>query len=146
MIADIKETLGEEGINESSEESYDDHIDNMEEEEFIFEGVGANTTKAKQNRKKAAVDRTGETNVEELEEQEDEADDTVFIDNLPKDEASIRQMIEDVDFHVRNLEKAFFEEEDSEAEDDLRENHKRNISDAKHNRQLEKLLEKSHIQ
>ena len=55
-------------------------------------------------------------------------------------------MIEDVDFHVRNLEKTFFEEEDSEAEDDLRKNFKRNISDAKHNRQLEKLLEKSHIQ
>jgi hypothetical protein len=90
MIADIKETLGEEGLNESSEESYDDHIDNMEEEEFVFEGVGANTAKAKKNRKKAAVDRTGDTNVEELEEQEDEADDTVFIDNLPKDEASIR--------------------------------------------------------
>ena len=62
----------------------------MEEEEFIFEGVGAKTAKAKQNRKKAAVDRTADTNVEELEEQEDEADDTVFIDNLPKDEASIR--------------------------------------------------------
>lgn len=40
----------------------------------------------------------------------------MFIDNLPKDEQSIRVMLKEVNRHIRDLEKKFFEEEDSEAE------------------------------
>lgn len=77
-----------------------------------------------------------------MEEREDEADDTVFIDNLPKEIEPLKQMIEDVNFHIRDLERQFFEEEDSEAEMEL----KQNLSIKEHNLQLEQLKEKSHIQ
>ena len=50
-------------------------------------------------------------------------------------------MIKDVNWHIRDLEKKFFEEEDSEVEEDL----KQNLSAAEHNQQLECLKEKSHI-
>lgn len=55
---------------------------------------------------------------EEINQKEEELDDTVFIDNLPKDERSIRIMLKDVNRHIRDLEKKFFEEEDSEAQED----------------------------
>ena len=55
--------------------------------------------------KKNATDRSGDINAQDLEEREDEADDTVFIDNLPKDEGNLRQMIKDVNYHIRDLEK-----------------------------------------
>lgn len=83
--------------------------------------------------KKNAIDRSGDTNANDLEEREDEADDTVFIDNLPKDEASLRQMIKDVNYHIRDLEKQFFEEEDSDVELELKESL---ISAAEHNEKL----------
>jgi len=69
---------------------------------------------------------------------------TVFIDNLPKDDWALNLMIKDVNWHIRDLEKKFFEEEDSEVEEDLKQN--QNISAAEHNQQLENLKEKSHIQ
>jgi len=71
-------------------------------------------------------------------------EETVFIDNLPKDDWALNLMIKDVNWHIRDLEKKFFEEEDSEVEEDLKQN--QNISAAEHNQQLENLKEKSHIQ
>ena len=108
----------------------------MEEEDLIFmdEKIAA---KAKNVGKKNAIDRSGATNADDLEVQEDEADDTVFIDNLPKDEASLRTMIKDVNYHIRELERQFFEEEDSEEEEDLKQNvTKSNISEAAYNKKL----------
>ena len=67
----------------------------------------------------------------------------MFIDNLPKDDWALKLMIKDVNWHIRDLEKKFFEEEDSEVEEDLKQN--QNISAAEHNQQLECLKEKSHI-
>jgi len=91
----------------------------MEEEDLIFMDEKI-AQKAKNVGKKNANDRSGDTNADELEQQEDEADDTVFIDNLPKDEASLRCMIKDVNYHIRELERQFFEEEDSDEERDLK--------------------------
>jgi hypothetical protein len=56
----------------------------MVEEEFNFDDE--KQTNKKNVGKKNATDRIGETNADDLEEREDEADETVFIDNLPKDE------------------------------------------------------------
>lgn len=68
----------------------------------------------------------------------DEVDDTVFIDNLPKDERSIRIMLKDVNRHIRDLEKKFFEEEDSEAEEELKQELEcKDVSAAEHNQRLE---------
>lgn len=47
-------------------------------------------------------------------------DNTVFIDNLPNDEFEIRRMLKEVKKHIKALEKQFFEEEDSEKEDELK--------------------------
>lgn len=47
-------------------------------------------------------------------------DQTVFIDNLPNDEFEIRRMVKEVKKHIKALEKQFFEEEDSEKEDELK--------------------------
>ena len=105
--------------------------------------------KAKNVCKKNATDKSGDTNADELQQQEDEADDTVFIDNLPKDEASLRLMIKDVNYHIRELERQFFEEEDSEEENELKMslmNKQNKISEQEHNKKLESLKEKSHIQ
>ena len=48
------------------------------------------------------------------------ADETVFIDNLPNDEFEIRRMLKEVKKHIKQLEKQFFEEEDSEKEEELK--------------------------
>lgn len=49
--------------------------------------------------------------------------------------------------HIRELEKKFFEEEDSQGEEELKLNFEREgITAAEHNLRLEKLKEKSHIQ
>lgn len=45
---------------------------------------------------------------------------TVFIDNLPNDEFDIRRMLKEVKKHIKALERQFFEEEDSEKEDELK--------------------------
>ena len=52
-------------------------------------------------------------------DQEQQADGTVFIDNLPKDEQSLRQMLKEVNMHITSLEAKYFEEEDSETEREL---------------------------
>lgn len=78
---------------------------------------------------------------------DNDGDDNVFIDNLPKDENSIRILLKDVNKHIRELEKKFFEEEDSQGEEELKLNFEREgITAAEHNLRLEKLKEKSHIQ
>ena len=41
------------------------------------------------------------------------------MDNLPKDEHSIFVLLKEVNKHIRDLEKKFFEEEDSDTERDL---------------------------
>jgi hypothetical protein len=128
LIADAKET----NMYEDEESSLSDHIDDMEEEEFT---LGRNSKKKVKNiGKRNAQDRAADTNADDLEEREDEADDTVFIDNLPKDEQSLRMMIKEVNFHIRDLEKAFFEEEDSEVEQELKRNLGTNfLTAAEHN-------------
>ena len=67
--------------------------------------------------KKKKLNKTS-IKTEEINQKEEELDDTVFIDNLPKDERSIRIMLKDVNRHIRDLEKKFFEEEDSEDQED----------------------------
>lgn len=96
------------------------HVDDLEGDELGFLIDEKTAARGKNVGKKNAIDRSGDTNAADLEEREDEADDTVFIDNLPKDESSLRQMVKDVNFHIRDLEKQFFEEEDSDVEAELK--------------------------
>lgn len=142
MIMDAHEN----GDLESSDEDLEDRLDAMDAEELDMIR-NQEVRKAGPVSKKNANDRSGDTCADHLQEREDEADDTVFIDNLPKGEGELRQMIQEVDFHIRDLEKKFFEEEDSEAEQEMKTNLlKSNYSAAEHNEQLERLKEKSYIQ
>ena len=98
----------EKGLEDSSsaESDYNDiQIDDLDIEELGFLIDEKMAAKGKNVGKKNAIDKSGDTNAQDLEEREDEADDTVFIDNLPKDESSLRQMIKDVNFHIRDLER-----------------------------------------
>jgi len=101
----------------------------MDEEEFLLGGRKSKGKIPGKVGKRNANDRAADTNADDLEEREDEADDTVFIDNLPKDEQSLRMMIKEVNYHIRDLEKKFFEEEDSEVELEL----KHNLTPSEHN-------------
>jgi len=47
-------------------------------------------------------------------------EDTIFIDNLPNDEFDIRDMIKEVDSLIKKYEIKFFEEEDSDVEEELK--------------------------
>ena len=149
-MADTKKQRGlkpSDDLEEDSDSSYEDHIDNMEEEDLLKDNDPSFTIKTKSLRKKNALDRALDTNADDLEERENEADDTVFIDNLPRDERGLREMIKEVNYHIRNLEQQFFEEEDSEEERVLKQNlEKSNVSVADYNQRLENLKEKSHIQ
>ena len=81
------------------------------------------------------------------EEEEDEDahfsknDNTVFIDNLPSDDFEIKRMLKEVRKQIKLLEKAFFEEEDSEQEDAL----KQITNVAKHEEALAAFRENAHL-
>jgi len=98
----------------------------MEEEDLQFE---PETKKGPLN-KKSALDKADDIELEDM-NPNGEADDTVFIDNLPKDADSLRHMIKEVNKHIRDLERQFFEEEDSEIENDLKNNLKREDASVK---------------
>ena len=85
------------------------------DDELINEEINKKKNQAKN--KHSALDKMGQTDADKLQSRDDDADDTVFIDNLPKDERSLREMIKCVNMNIRELERKFFEEEDSEVED-----------------------------
>ena len=64
----------------------------MEEEDMLMED---NTKKGSIN-KKSAMDKANELDFTEMDPARDEADDTVFIDNLPKDTVNLKCMIREV--------------------------------------------------
>jgi len=139
-------------VNELEDQDLEDELDDghLGDEDDGFGLPGPSRSRSKKKKKSHAV------GVEEAKEEgaddqsaasENEGDENVFIDNLPKDENSIRILLKDVNKHIRELEKKFFEEEDSQGEEELKLNFEREgITAAEHNLRLEKLKEKSHIQ
>lgn len=106
LSSQLEEELSPNDVDDDSSDSdFSDQIDNMEEDELLFAQGGSKKKNGGPVSRKNAIDRTDNTNADELMEQEDEADDTVFIDNLPKDEQSLRAMIKEVNQHIRLLEK-----------------------------------------
>ena len=73
----------------------------MEEEDMLMED---NTKKLGIN-KKSAMDKANDLDFTDMDPNRDEADDTVFIDNLPKDTVNLRNMIREVNKQIRYLEK-----------------------------------------
>jgi len=83
---------------------------------------------------------------EEQPEPDEVLDETVFIDNLPKEETAIRVMLKDVNKNIRILERNFFEEEDSEEEERFMNKLKDlTLTKEEHNRNLETMTKKSHL-
>jgi mRNA (2'-O-methyladenosine-N6-)-methyltransferase len=129
------EAVSEEEQKEYEPTSEDDELDidpNLDDDDLADDFSPA---KPKRGAAKAAAD-----------EPEEDLDDTVFIDNLPKEETQIRVMLKEVNKHIRDLERKFFEEEDSE-QDELQRQELMDdqVSIAEHNRRLEELKQRSHI-
>lgn len=68
----------------------------------------------------------------------------MFIDNLPNEEREINVMLRQVKKHIKDLEKQFFLEEDSEQEEDLKREFSNPLSED-YDERLEKIREKTHI-
>lgn len=121
-------------------------MDDMDDDEMIQDFKENRKNKFTDISKKNATDRAGEIDTDNLNTRQDEADDTVFIDNLPKDEHGLHTMIKQVNFNIRELERQFFEEEDSDVENELKDGlTKEDVSIEKHNKRLDLFREKSYI-
>jgi len=132
MIIDAKENNKD--FESSDSNDSEGKLDLMDEEELEMIR-NHDVKKIGPVSKKNAIDRSADTNIDFIKGKEDEADNTIFIDKLPKDERSIKNLVKEVNIHIRQLEKQFFEEEDSEAEQEMKENlMKANYTDEEHNR------------
>lgn len=78
-------------------------LDDLEpEEDGEFNVINQTKARSKSRKKKTE----GGVKTEEAEsESENEGDENVFIDNLPKDENSIRVLLKEVNKHIRELER-----------------------------------------
>lgn len=103
-------------------------MDDVEPEEISLD-AGSKRKKKEDYKKKI---KKGRNKADDADLGEDE-EDTVFIDNLPQDEAEIKRMLREVKKHIKDLEKQFFEEEDSEQEEELK---KVNVSPEEHDERL----------
>lgn len=90
--------------DESASSSFSDKMDEMVDDELIKDERDARK-KYNDISRKNATDRAGDIDIDQLNSKQEEADDTVFIDNLPKDETSIRNMIKVVNVNIRELER-----------------------------------------
>lgn len=74
--------------------------------------------------------------------------DTVFVDNLPKDEKGLVTLIKEVNGYIRDLERQFFIEEDSEEEEVLKKHSAQSKSSqgGKYDEQLSQFKKKQYIQ
>lgn len=79
-------------------------MDEMEDDDLLKEERTKDNKYTNEITKKSALDRAGDVDTANLNTRQDEADDTVFIDNLPKDEQSLRTLIENIDVNIRVLE------------------------------------------
>lgn len=97
------------------DEAEEANLDGLDSGEEYMIGEKLSKTKGKTPRK-----HQKEEEIKDVEEGSDiEGDENVFIDNLPKDEQSIKILLKEVNRHIRELERKFFEEEDSDTERDL---------------------------
>ena len=105
---DYEENNEIEGVEE--EDSDDAPMDDLEPE-HIDDEEDAAKKKAKPTK---GFSRQHRTDIVEANLEGDEAEETVFIDNLPNDEIQIKAMLGQVAKHIAALEKRFFEEENSD--------------------------------
>ena len=113
---DYEEKVEDEGVEgeDSDEEAPMDDLEpehiSDDEEESRKKKSGKESTKGWTRRHK--------TDVDDAQLEGDEQEETVFIDNLPNDEISIKAMLGQVAKHIAQLERRFFEEENSDVEEE----------------------------
>ncbi|CDW81830.1 mt-a70 family protein [Stylonychia lemnae] len=89
----------------------DVNMDDLENESLSADKNARKLNKSKKTRNNAQDADLGDEN---------EDPDTIFIDNLPSDEFEIRRQLQDVKRYIKQFEIRFFEEEDSEKEEELK--------------------------
>ena len=112
---------GAPGEIEQADEQDGSESDEMGIDELEHEDVDEMLNGKKKSKKKENFLKKKRTEVADANLEGDEQEDTIFIDNLPNDQPSINAMILEVKKKVRELEERFFEEEDSDFENDERE-------------------------
>lgn len=101
-------------------------------------------TKRRQGNASAKKGVTDIETADKVTKKQEEIEEAVFIDNLPKDSVSLRNMIKRVNVNIRELEQQFFEEEDSDVENDLKDASEE-ISIDRHNDRLDQFKDRSYI-
>lgn len=86
-----------------------------DDDDINYTNTATPKLRSKSRKKKDGV-KTEDGAEESQSDGEPEGDENVFIDNLPKDEHNIKILLKEVNKHIRELERQFFEEEDSEVE------------------------------
>ena len=100
--------------DDGDDEADDVFMDELENES-VSEGREEKRRKKENRGKGRNLAKSADLGDEELEDQN-----TVFIDNLPSDEFSIKRMINEAKQLIQQYECKFFEEEDSEREENLK--------------------------
>ena len=106
----VQEANGTAHLVEDDEDYQDDAYDGADADDMLLEVAVSNKKKALKIGKTSALDRAALNSGETLNEDDyamaenKQADSTVFIDNLPKDEASLKEMLQRVNLHIRDLE------------------------------------------
>jgi len=105
-----KRRLRKQGFLEDGDSEVDDLVPETESD------VPESKLKSKRKKKAAVKQQKTVEKQQRIEQVEGEVDekDTITIDNLPNEEGQILTMLKDVRRHIRQLEKQFFEEEDSD--------------------------------
>ena len=91
-------------------------MDDLEPEHISDEEDQSRHKKSKESSK--GWTRKHRTDIADAKLEDDEQEETVFIDNLPNDEQNIKIMLGQVSRHITNLEKQFFDEENSDIEEE----------------------------
>ncbi len=135
------EELKEEDVmimeDEMTDERDDVAMDELENESLSF----GSAERRRRKEKRPIGGARGIGHGADLGEEEGEDANTIFIDNLPSDEFGMRKMIAEAKRLVRDLEIRFFEEEDSDREEQL----KQITNVAKHEEALQAFREFSNV-
>ena len=113
LDSDYDEKAQQDGIEEESEEA---PLDDLEPEHISDEEDESRKKKSKESSK--GFSRKHRTEIEDAQLENDEQEETVFIDNLPNDEMNIKLMLNQVKRHIATLEQQFFDEENSDPEEE----------------------------
>lgn len=98
----------------------EEELQESSEEDAIMDDFETEVLSDDEEHKKGYKKKARKRGVQEADLGLEDDEDTIFIDNLPNEEFEIKDMLKEVDRLVRKFELKFFEEEDSDVEDELK--------------------------